>query len=181
MAGIDPQTGVPLLGTLSAQEQMEQHIASVIAEKSQLEDGDHDWVVGMTYALSEADAQRAAEAAARGETCTPPIRLAAQVMIHNTGSICRKCAMPYLQVADLPCPNMTFEEYLASLDPAIREQVIERLQSGDVPEGPITIDEESGDVTPVGESRDESRVLVTDSGAEIVVTEDRLPFPQAAQ
>lgn len=166
MPAIDPVTGVPILGTQSPEERLRDYLTTLQTEKALIVDGVHDWVVSMVYAITNDDAMRAAEAQETGTPANPPITLTVQSMLANSGPVCRKCSMPYGAVAAQPCPNMTFEEYMASLPEDVREAVLAKLAEQDSDE-PFTV-EADGTV----------RTITTDGGVELTITEDTLPFPR---
>lgn len=120
--------GVPILGTKSPQEQVADHLALLADEKMNMPEDAHDWVVIVQYMLTFEEADRAGTAEVTGIPAQPPIALMPKKMRGVVGPVCGKCNQLWTYVHDVPCPGMPMDEYIASLDEDVRDEVIARLQ-----------------------------------------------------
>lgn len=141
---ITDANGLPILGAVNPQQaalqQMQEKVAVLMAEKTALQPDDHDWAMLIQYAITEDDAARVHVFKTTGKPADPPVMLNNATMREDIGPICVKCQEPYLSASMSPCPGMPFHEYLASLPDEVREEVIRKLQSGEVGEGLIEVD-----------------------------------------
>ncbi len=129
---IDKQTGLPIIGGVDpALRYSDERVAATLAEKQSLAKDDHDWIVLIGYSLTGVDAERAVIAKITGIHADPPIIIRAETMRDDVGPLCARCNQMYEIVQAMPCPGMSFDDYLAGLPEGVREKVIERLKAGD--------------------------------------------------
>lgn len=116
MTAIDKATGLPILGHKSPEQEMQEYIDRVHAEKQTLAPDDHDWVVIAAYHLCQVDADRALTAQKTGVPCQPPIPLITPLIRSEpVGPVCHRCNAHIAAVGHLACPGRPLEEYIASL------------------------------------------------------------------
>jgi hypothetical protein len=174
MVLLDSQ-GLPILGAKDPAAEGRAFLEHLAAEKQSLADDDHDWVVLIMYSMLEADAERAAVAKRTGVPASPPIPLGNEVMRQDIGPLCSKCEQHFIEVQGAPCPGMSFEAYLKQLPPEVRSRVIERLQSGEVPNnakfnfdpasGEVTIEEIVDDAAAIDSTADDGGAVTSDAVA----------------
>lgn len=117
-----------------------------MADKRALGDEDHDWVVRVHYAISNADADRAGVAEESGVTADPPIAMLPHAMA-LTKLICQRCEQPWSsELREVPCPGVPFERYVLSLDPDTREKVIADFHERLTEDPPVVFDGANGPV-----------------------------------
>lgn len=113
--------GLPIIGSRSPRD-------TFVEEKNSLGEEDHDWVLIVEYGITNEQAPRVIESRDSGVPANPPIRFEAWNMGQVLGPLCRRCQEPYEVVNETPCPGISFEAYIASLDPETREKVLAALQ-----------------------------------------------------
>jgi hypothetical protein len=127
----DPKTGVPILGQRDPMQEARDRLQALRAEKAGLDVIDHDWVVIIQYNLSTKDAIEVTRMKQTGHPPAEPIPLVVETMRDDSWPTCAKCGQTYDVVSEMPCPGMTIEQYLMSLDDAMREKVLEKLRAGE--------------------------------------------------
>jgi hypothetical protein len=126
----DKETGVPILGTVDPAAAARDALRALADEKRNLAPDDHNWVVIIQYAISEVNAGHIMRLKTEGTPVPPPgVPVVNETMIADSMPTCLRCMQTYDIVADQPCPGMTFEQYIESLDPETRESVLDNLRA----------------------------------------------------
>lgn len=146
--------GIPILGTKSPEDVIEERLDAILEDKQALKPTDHDWVVRVHYGITNEDAERAGKAEALGIAADPPIAMMPQATC-LTSLLCQRCEQGWqLEVVETDCPGMPIEQWVLGLPSKEREEVIAQFKAM---------------------NEDPEQVLTTDSGEQVTVAQQRIP------